>query len=483
MLFNSFDFLLFFPIVTVLFYLLKHEHRWALLLAASCYFYMYFIPAYILILIGTIIIDYYAGILIESETRQKQKKIFLFASIAANVGILAVFKYYNFFLDNVNLAGTWINGHPTAIRYLGIALPIGLSFHTFQAMSYTFEVYYGRQKAERKFGYYALYVMFYPQLVAGPIERPQNILHQFHEEKKYKYENVRDGLLQMLWGFFKKIVVADNISGMVNLAYTHPEQQTGLTLLLATYLFAIQIYCDFSGYSDIAIGAAKTMGFDLMENFKTPYISKNIKEFWTRWHISLSTWFKDYLYIPIGGNRVKISRMMINLMIVFVISGIWHGANWNFIIWGFLHGLYLILAIQKDIVLKALKIPENMITNTINMFVTFHLVVFAWIFFRATTFTDAAIIIKSIAHTKFGIQHLIHSLDVFSVGEKNLGRTLFLFTLIGGFMLADPKMDKIAKNKLLFKNKAIKYITYSLVMTGIILFGFFGDINFIYFQF
>jgi D-alanyl-lipoteichoic acid acyltransferase DltB (MBOAT superfamily) len=287
----------------------------------------------------------------------------------------------------------------------------------------------------------------------------------------------------MLWGFFKKIVVADNISGMVNLAYTHPEQQTGLTLLLATYLFAIQIYCDFSGYSDIAIGAAKTMGFDLMENFKTPYISKNIKEFWTRWHISLSTWFKDYLYIPIGGNRVKISRMMINLMIVFVISGIWHGANWNFIIWGFLHGLYLILAIQKDIVLKALKIPENMITNTINMFVTFHLVVFAWIFFRATTFTDAAIIIKSIAHTKFGIQHLIHSLDVFSVGEKNLGRTLFLFTLIGGFMLADPKMDKIAKNKLLFKNKAIKYITYSLVMTGIILFGFFGDINFIYFQF
>jgi D-alanyl-lipoteichoic acid acyltransferase DltB (MBOAT superfamily) len=325
--------------------------------------------------------------------------------------------------------------------------------------------------------------MFYPQLVAGPIERPQNILHQFHEEKKYKYENVRDGLLQMLWGFFKKIVVADNISGMVNLAYTHPEQQTGLTLLLATYLFAIQIYCDFSGYSDIAIGAAKTMGFDLMENFKTPYISKNIKEFWSRWHISLSTWFKDYLYIPIGGNRVRISRMMINLMIVFVISGIWHGANWNFIIWGFLHGLYLILAIQKDKILKALRIPENLLTNTINMFVTFHLVVFAWIFFRATTFTDAAIIIKSIAQTKFGIQHLIHSLDVFSVGEKNLGRTLFLFTLIGGFMLADPTMDKIAKNKLLFKNRTIKYITYSLVMTGIILFGFFGDINFIYFQF
>lgn len=270
---------------------------------------------------------------------------------------------------------------------------------------------------------------------------------------------------------------------MVDLAYTHPEQQTGLTLLLATYLFAIQIYCDFSGYSDIAIGAAKTMGYDLMENFRTPYISKNIKEFWSRWHISLSTWFKDYLYIPIGGNRVKISRMMINLMIVFVISGIWHGANWNFIIWGFLHGLYLILAIQKDKILSALRMPENLLTNTINMFVTFHLVVFAWIFFRATTFTDAAIIIKSIAQTKFGVQQLIHSLDIFSVGEKNLGRTLFLFTLIGGFMLADPIMDKIAKNKILFKNRAVKYITYSIVMTGIILFGFFGDINFIYFQF
>ncbi len=483
MLFNSLDFLFFFPLVTLLFYAIKHEYRWILLLAASCFFYMYFIPAYLLILLGTIIIDYYAGLFIESGKSKKRKKLLLLASIIANIGTLAVFKYYNFFLDNLNIAGTLLNGHPTAIRYIGIALPIGLSFHTFQAMSYTFEVYYNRQKAERRFGYYALYVMFYPQLVAGPIERPQNILHQFHTEKKYKYENVRDGLLLMLWGFFKKIVVADNISSMVNIAYTHPEQQTGLTLLFATYLFAIQIYCDFSGYSDIAIGAAKTMGFELMENFRTPYTSKSIKEFWNRWHISLSSWLKDYLYIPLGGNKVKTSRMMLNLMIVFTISGIWHGANWNFIIWGFLHGIYLIIAIQKEKLFKSINVPENMITNTVNMIVTFHLILFAWIFFRATSFTDASIIIKSIAKLKFGLQPLIHTLDIFSVGEKNLGRTLFLFALIGGFMIADPIMDNVVKNRIAFKNTFVKYITYSLVVTGIILFGFFGDIHFIYFQF
>lgn len=483
MLFNSFDFLLFFPVVTVLFYLLKHKYRWMLLLAASCYFYMYFIPVYILILFVTIIVDYYAGILIESEDRPKQRKLFLLASIIANVGILAIFKYYNFFLDNINYVGTYFNGHPTAIRCLGIALPIGLSFHTFQAMSYTFEVYYGRQKAERKFGYYALYVMFYPQLVAGPIERPQNVLHQFHEEKKYKYENVRDGLLLMIWGFFKKIVVADNISVMVDLAYAKPEQQSGLTLLLATYLFAIQIYCDFSGYSDIAIGAAKTMGYNLMENFRTPYMSTSIKEFWNRWHISLSTWFKDYVYIPLGGNRVKLPRVTLNIMIVFMLSGIWHGANWNFLIWGFLHGIYLIIALQKDKLFESFNVRENAVTKAINMFVTFHLVLFAWIFFRAATFTEASTIIQSIVQTKFGLQHLIDSLDVFSIGKKNIGRTLFLFALVATFALIDPKMDKIIKNKIIIKNYVHKYIIYSLVVSAIILFGYFGDINFIYFQF
>ena len=319
MLFNSFEFLLFFPIVTILFFVMPHRFRWSLLLTASCFFYMFFIPVYILILFGTIIIDYFAGIYLEKTVDPKRKKIYLICSLIANIGVLAVFKYYNFFLDNINEFSLELFDKATALRYLGIALPIGLSFHTFQAMSYTFEVYYGRQKAEKHFGIYALYVMFYPQLVAGPIERPQNILHQFHQKQSFDYQRFSSGLQMMIWGLFKKVVIADNLAGLVNTAYTNPEDHTGMTLLLTSYFFAFQIYCDFSGYSDMAIGAARVMGYDLMENFRTPYLSASIKEFWSRWHISLSSWFRDYLYIPLGGNRVGKSRWLLNLFLVFLL--------------------------------------------------------------------------------------------------------------------------------------------------------------------
>ena len=318
MLFNSFHFVLFFVVVTSLYFVLPHRFRWFLLLASSCYFYMAFIPVYLLILGFTIIIDYFAGIWLE-KTQGKERKYFLIASLIANIGVLAVFKYYNFLNTNLSELLSSI-GYINQIPNLSIILPIGLSFHTFQAMSYTIEVYRGNQKAERNFGIYSLYVMFYPQLVAGPIERPQNLIHQFYEKHYFEYARVVEGLKLMLWGLFMKLVIADRLAIYVNAVYNNADQHSGKTLALATVFFAFQIYCDFAGYSNIAIGAAKVMGFKLMTNFNRPYFSRSISEFWKRWHISLSTWFRDYLYISLGGNRVKVQRIYLNLFLVFVIS-------------------------------------------------------------------------------------------------------------------------------------------------------------------
>ena len=486
MLFNSFEFLIFFPLVTILFFGLPHRYRWFLLLAASCVFYMYFIPVYILILFGTIVIDYFAGLYLEDTLDPKRKKLYLAASIVANVGVLAVFKYYNFFLDNINDSWGLLTGHPTALRYLGIALPIGLSFHTFQAMSYTFEVYYGRQKAERHFGIYALYVMFYPQLVAGPIERPQNILHQFHEKKVFNYDNLREGLSLMLWGMFKKVVIADNLAGMVNMAYNNPEEANATALLLSSYFFAIQIYCDFSGYSDIAIGAARVMGYNLMENFRTPYVSQSIREFWSRWHISLSTWFRDYLYIPLGGNRVHKSRWMFNLFFVFLVSGIWHGANWTYVIWGALHGIYLMAAIVKDDMIEKAGLKKHAYaswTKPFNIFITFHLALFAWIFFRANSVQDAFTIIERIPQGNYSAQGIRDALAYFSGTPNNIGNQVFNCLMAVAFLAVDPVMDRIAKRRIELSRPLYRYALYSAILAGIVLFGFFGEVHFIYFQF
>ncbi|MFN0187335.1 MAG: MBOAT family O-acyltransferase [Bacteroidia bacterium] len=486
MLFNSFEFLLFFPIVTILFFVMPHRFRWSLLLTASCFFYMYFIPVYILILFGTIIIDYFAGIYLEKTVDPKRKKIYLICSLIANIGVLAVFKYYNFFLDNINEASIELFDKATALRYLGIALPIGLSFHTFQAMSYTFEVYYGRHKAEKHFGIYALYVMFYPQLVAGPIERPQNILHQFHQKQSFDYQRFSSGLQMMIWGLFKKVVIADNLAGLVNIAYTNPEEHTGMTLLLTSYFFAFQIYCDFSGYSDMAIGAARVMGYDLMENFRTPYLSASIKEFWSRWHISLSSWFRDYLYIPLGGNRVGKSRWMLNLFLVFLISGIWHGANWTYVVWGAMHGVFLMFAIVKDDFFEKRNIKflkNNKLLHGLNVFITLQLVCFAWIFFRANSIQDATTIIHKIGFGEYSIQTFIDSISALADNPKNFSRTLFIMLLMGIFYVIDPFVDKIIKGRIILHKPYMKYALYSFMVASILLFGFFGEVSFIYFQF
>lgn len=467
MLFNSLPFLFFYLIVTPLFFLIKDSRRWILLLIASCYFYITFVPAYLLIIAFTIVVDYYAALAIEKTPNKKKRKSLLILSLIANIGVLAVFKYYNFFASNIN---TLLNGH-SSLLYLKILLPIGLSFHTFQAMSYTIEVYRGNQKAEKHFGMYALYVMFYPQLVAGPIERPQNIIHQFYEKHPFDYNNLKAGLMQMATGLFKKVVIADRLAILVDWAYLHPQTQSGTTLLVSTLFYSFQIYCDFSGYSDIAIGAAKTMGFTLMDNFRSPYFSRSVNEFWTRWHISLSTWFRDYLYIPLGGNRVKVSRWFLNLMIVFIISGFWHGANWTFIIWGALHGTFLILHIACNKLLQrwGYQFKPNPFKTFLQITFTFLLVSFAWVFFRAAYVSDAVYIINSILH--FNVNDQVH----FSLNNNEMWFSVFLIVLLclkERFYLTIPTQ----------KNHSF-IILFSIIVFSCYFFGVFNNKQFIYFQF
>ena len=446
MLFNSFQFLIFFPLVTLLYYLIPHRFRWLLLLIASCIFYMAFIPIYIFILFFTIIIDYIAGIMIERESGEN-KRLFLIVSIVANIGVLAFFKYYNFFTENVNILLSALHITTHQVPLLDIILPIGLSFHTFQAMSYTIEVYKGNQKAERHFGIYALYVMFYPQLVAGPIERPQNVLHQFKEEHKFSSQNLMDGLRLMLWGFFKKIVIADRLAIYVSIIYHSPADFHYLNLLIAVIFFSIQIYCDFSGYSDIALGAAKTMGFTLMTNFNRPFLyATNISEFWRRWHISLYSWFTDYLYTPLVIAFRDYGKLGIAgaLMITFFFSGLWHGANWTFVIFGVLHGIALVYEMYTKKIRKKIskKIPSYIYDN-LSIGVTFIVLTFIWIFFRATSIESAFIIIKHICTLSHNVPFKNEIRDV-GKGITFGKMSIYLSVLMTFFMLiieAKVKVD------------------------------------------
>ncbi len=491
MLFNSLEFLLFFPIVTILYFVIPYRFRWALLLVASCYFYMAFKPIYILILGFTILIDYYAGIYIEKSTGQK-RKYYLILSLIANIGVLAIFKYFNFL--NLNL--TWLlEGFSlkNPVPFLQILLPIGLSFHTFQAMSYTIEVYRGNQKAEHHFGIYALYVMFYPQLVAGPIERPQNVLHQFRENYDFDYQRVTDGLKLMAWGMFKKVVIADRLSVMVNYVYNDPYEQKGIPLLVATACFSIQIFCDFSGYSDIALGSAEVMGFKLMKNFDRPYYSKTISEFWKRWHISLSTWFRDYLYITLGGNRVSKWRREYNLFIVFLVSGIWHGASWNFVIWGGIHGFYLVFANQTAVfrnkiveVIGLTKLPN--FYKIIQIITIFCLTSFAWIFFRARDFKSAWYIATNLFADLGNQLQLIGNKEFI---EKNIflgqGVTNFamvLFALIVLEIMHILQRGQSLREVLNQKPLLVRWVLYYGIVMAILFLGMYdAPVQFIYFQF
>lgn len=478
MLFNSLEFLVFFPIVVALYYALPHKYRWSLLLIASCYFYMVFVPVYILILGFTIVIDYFAGILLENS-KGRNRKLWLIASIIANTGVLAVFKYYNFLNDNLTvlLHGFTIEN---PIPYLSILLPIGLSFHTFQAMSYTIEVYRNNQKAERDFGIYALYVMFFPQLVAGPIERPQNMLHQFHAKAEINYLNIIEGIKHIVWGLFKKVVIADRISEYVNIVYNSPQDFQGSQLLMATFFFSFQIYCDFSGYSSIAIGTAKILGINLMTNFSRPYLAHNIREFWHRWHISLSTWFRDYLYIPLGGSRVSVPRAYLNTFIVFLVSGLWHGANWTFVIWGALHGFYQIFGKltqpARDYMNRLFGLTRSpFLLKFLQIVTTFLLASFAWIFFRARSFDDAMYIVRHIFSLET-IQHL--NLFKFPV-DMYLSIFLVFFLILIEILEEKIKLSEKLKVSPVF----IRWSVYAATILALFVLGVWRSADFIYFQF
>jgi D-alanyl-lipoteichoic acid acyltransferase DltB (MBOAT superfamily) len=400
-LFNSSAFAVFFPVVTAAYFLAPGRFRWAILLAASSIFYMAFIPAYVLILYGMIVVDYAAGLLIE-RAAGRRRRLLLALSLISNVGLLAVFKYYGFAARTAEQVAAAF-GIQASLPALGWVLPIGLSFHTFQAMAYTIEVYRGRWPAERHLGIYALYVMFFPQLVAGPIERPGNLLPQLHRTYAFDTDRVANGLKLMAWGLFKKVVIADRLAVAVNAVYATPDAFHGPAIVLATVFFAFQIYCDFSGYSDIAIGSAEVLGVRLMTNFRRPYLSRSIREFWTRWHISLSTWFRDYVYIPLGGRPRTDESPGIgpyaSLMITFLVSGLWHGANWTFVVWGALNGLYLAFGRFTEPWRARLRAASGLaghprLLGAFQTACTFGLITIAWVFFRASSLGDATTLVS-----------------------------------------------------------------------------------------
>lgn len=411
MLFNSVEFLVFLPLVVALYFATPHRFRWVLLLGASYYFYAAWKAEYLVLIIASTLVDYWAGLQM-AKREQTRRRPFLLVSLVSNLGLLFFFKYANFFGSSVQATLDSINVFAD-VPMFDLLLPVGISFYTFQTLSYSIDVYRGNVDAERHLGRFALYVSFFPQLVAGPIERSSSLLPQFRKDhltgNRFEFDRMRQGLTQIAWGFFKKLVIADRLAIYVDAVYNNPSSFEGATVVLATYLFAFQIYCDFSGYSDIAIGSARLMGYDLMENFRRPYHAKSIGEFWRRWHISLSTWFRDYLYIPLGGNRVVKWRWYYNLFIVFLVSGLWHGANWTFVVWGALHGIYLVVGIVSQPVRdRVWSISSSPILKTLRpviaTVVTFHLVLAAWVFFRANSVTDVAVLFSQM--TAFDLEFL-----------------------------------------------------------------------------
>lgn len=474
MLFNSLSFLIFFSVVLLLYYFLPRKYTWIMLLVASLFFYMCWRWQYIFLLFFPATIDFFVARTLESTQEQRNRKLLLALSIVTNLGLLFYFKYYNFFIGSVNSASALMN-IPFFLNAEKILLPVGISFYTFQSISYTVEVYRQNIKAERNFGRFALFVSFFPQLVAGPINRPQILMPQLRALQPLQAENFVKGGRQILWGLFKKIVVADRLAFFVNIVYNNPDSYHGMAIFLATLFFAFQIYCDFSGYSDIAIGVAKTMGVDLVKNFDKPYYSKSIKEFWSKWHISLSTWFRDYLYIPLGGNRVGLSKWIFNLFITFLVSGIWHGASWNFVIWGAIHGALISLeSLNSKLKFFTLKIP-----GFVSMLWTFTIVCFAWIFFRANTVHDSVTIIKNLFDFNHGLIAELKQMTGADQYNFAVGIPLIILLIVFEKGWEFPKVQQYFKNYVL-----VRYVCYFTLILLIALLGVFvSQSSFIYFQF
>lgn len=501
MVFNSFNFFIFFPIVLLIYFIIPRKTRYIWLLVTSYYFYMSWNPKYAILIALSTVITYLSGIFIqrtdgikEERKRITCKKWVVAASFITNLGILFFFKYFDFALSSINRILSVV-GIQAIEKPFDVLLPVGISFYTFQALSYTVDVYRGQIKAEKNLLRYALFVSFFPQLVAGPIERSTRLVEQVqkvHEFKLWNYERITSGCATMLWGYFMKMVVADRLAILVDQVFANYTGYGATALILAAVFFAFQIYCDFASYSLIAIGSAKVMGFTLMENFNTPYFSRSVKEFWRRWHISLSSWFKDYLYIPLGGNRKGKIRTYINLMITFLASGLWHGASFSFVAWGGIHGMIQIIGdILKPYREKALSIlhvrTDSYSHKLLQCLITFFWVDLAWIFFRANSFTEAIAYIGRIANN-IDPWSLFNG-SIFTLGLSAVEFWVAIISLIILFLVDKIRYTKQMQLDQYLNTQSLwfRWIVYIFLFSAILIFGIYGPAydaaQFYYFQF
>lgn len=485
MLFNSLEFLLFFPIVMGLYLVCPDRYRWALLLAASYYFYAAWKAEYVLLIVAATLIAYGAALQMTRTERQSVRLALLLVSVISNLAILLAFKYFNFFSDSLRTILAQLN-----IFYdsplIEVLLPVGISFYTFQIIGYSVDVYRRQLEPERHLGYFALFVAFFPQLVAGPIERAAHMLPQFRRRFELDAARLTGGLQLVLWGLFKKVVIADRLGLYVDAVYNQPTTYTGWPIWVATFFFAFQIYCDFSGYTDIAIGLARMMGFDLMQNFKQPYFATSPVDFWRRWHISLSTWFRDYLYIPLGGNRVTVSRWYANLLIVFLVSGLWHGARWTFVIWGGLHGLYVIGEVAthqaRTAFVRRLGLDRRPgLLAAGSRFFTFGLVCLTWLFFRANSVADALALLTRLLPLNNLAEINAPWLAVVDHPTAQMVLALGLILLLLAVQLAQVQgwqWPDLQRRPLWLRWAAYLFLTLSILNLGVT-----SEVPFIYFQF
>ena len=494
MLFNSLDFFVFFPIVVLVYFIVPRKIRYIWLLVASYYFYMCWNAEYALLIGVSTLITYISGLFLCKLKKTWLRKLVVAMSFISNLGILVFYKYFDFLLENVNVILSKVDGQLVSNPF-DIILPVGISFYTFQALSYTMDVYRGEVEAEKNPLRYALFVSFFPQLVAGPIERSKNLLNQvkkIEEIKLWNYNRVVNGLIQMIWGLFQKMVIADRISIFVDSVYQNLHAVGTTETVFAAVGFSIQIYCDFAAYSTIAIGAARVMGFELMENFDTPYFATSIKDFWRRWHISLSSWFRDYLYIPLGGNRKGRCRKYLNTMVTFLVSGLWHGASWNYVIWGGMHGIYQvigeILAPVRKKINKLLKVNEGVFSYKLGQILfTFSLTTLTWVFFRAENLKEAIYFFERM-FTRWN-PWVFFNEGLYKFGLDRIEVNILFVALITMFLV---ELLKYLKNKRLSdfiveQNLWFRWIVMIGLVVSILVYGEYGvnfDSNqFIYFQF
>lgn len=502
MTFNSVEFLIFFPIVVLIYFMIPQRVKYLWLLVSSYYFYMSWNPKYAVLIALSTVLTWLGGIMIGvidlryaavERKRRLYRKWCVAGCVILNLGILAFFKYYQFIFSNIaGILGKI--GIGVQIPAFDVLLPVGISFYTFQALSYTIDVYRGEIPPEKNLLKYALFVSFFPQLVAGPIERSKNLIRQIHESHYFDGERVTKGLLLMMWGFFKKLVIADRAALLVTAVYNDYVNYTGLQIAFATAIFAVQIYCDFSGYSDIAIGAAKVMGFDLMKNFDSPYYARSVSEFWRRWHISLTTWLRDYVYIPLGGNRCGKWKKYRNIMVTFGLSGLWHGASWNYVAWGCLNGFYQVIGdITGNVRQKLLRLLKiNISCWSFHFFqgiITFLLVDFSWLFFRAASLKTALHMLLHGVHN-FGPVSMLDTSKVFGINTLTLDEKDFFVLILAIVVLGimDALKEKVhIRDWLLSQNMIFRYVIYYGILFFILIFGIYGPefdaSTFIYFQF